>query len=306
MLYSYPIHRLIEYINWSYFFHAWQLGGNYASINRIHNCPACRNAWLRSLPHAEQARGTEALKLYDDAQTILRSFDAENYRIQGITRLFPANSEQDDLLLFSDKSAGFPNAQSPFRIPLLRQQTPASADAPCLCLSDFIRPLSSGIRDCIGLFATAADPEMEKPDPDPYRRMLRQTLSDRLAEAAAERMHLEVRRTQWGYAPDENLSISELHSEHFQGIRPAIGYPSLPDQSIIFLIDRILPLSRIGIRLTESGAMQPHAAVCGLMIGHPRARYFHIGRISSEQLADYARRRNLPAEDIRRFLSGNL
>lgn len=141
---------------------------------------------------------------------------------------------------------------------------------------------------------------------DPYEGLLLQTLSDRLAEAATEKMHQYVRRTAWGYAPDEQLPVADLLQEKFQGIRPAVGYPSLPDQSVNFLIDRLLDLRRIGILLTENGAMQPHASVSGLMLAHPAARYFAVGRIGNDQLEDYARRRDMPVDVMRKFLAANL
>jgi cobalamin-dependent methionine synthase I len=136
--------------------------------------------------------------------------------------------------------------------------------------------------------------------------MLVQLLADRLAEATAERMHEEVRKHYWGYAKDECLSIPEMQQEHFQGIRPAVGYPSMPDTSLNFILDRLLDFRQIGIRLTESGAMKPHASVSGLMFSHPQARYFSIGKIGEDQLRDYARRCGLPIEVCRRFLAANL
>ena len=141
---------------------------------------------------------------------------------------------------------------------------------------------------------------------DDFQRMLAQTLADRLAEATAEVLHLQVRRSLWGYAPDEQLSIEQLLREDFQGIRPAVGYPSMPDTSINFIIDRLIDIKRIGIRLTESGAMKPHASVSGLMFAHPKARYFDIGKIDEEQLRDYAQRRHTPVELMRRFLAVRL
>ena len=147
--------------------------------------------------------------------------------------------------------------------------------------------------------------ETRYPD-DAYKRMLVQTLADRLAEATAERLHEQVRKHIWGYAPDENLSIRQLHNEEFQGIRPAVGYPSLPDQSVNFLLDKLLDMTQIGIRLTENAMMQPHASVSGLMFAHPASRYFSVGRISEEQLRDYALRRGMPVEEMRRFLGENI
>ena len=131
-------------------------------------------------------------------------------------------------------------------------------------------------------------------------------LADRLAEATAERLHKEVRQTYWGYARHEHLPMDELHTEQFEGIRPAVGYPSLPDASLNFLLDELLHLQQIGIHLTESGAMKPHASVSGLMLAHPQSRYFAVGKIDERQLTDYARRRNLPVDTMRRFLAANL
>ena len=136
--------------------------------------------------------------------------------------------------------------------------------------------------------------------------MMMQLLADRLAEATAERMHEEVRKHFWGYAKDEHLSIPEMQIEKFQGIRPAVGYPSLPDTSLNFVLDELLDMKQIGIRLTESGAMKPHASVSGLMMAHPKARYFSIGKIGEDQLRDYACRRGLPVEVCRKFLAANL
>ena len=136
--------------------------------------------------------------------------------------------------------------------------------------------------------------------------MMGQTLADRLAEAAAEKMHQEVRTHYWGYAPDEHLSMDDLHLEHYQGIRPAVGYPSMPDTSMNFVLDTLLDMKQIGIRLTESGMMQPHASVSGLMFAHPKARYFDLGKIGNDQLEDYAHRRSIPVELMRRFLASKL
>jgi cobalamin-dependent methionine synthase I len=141
---------------------------------------------------------------------------------------------------------------------------------------------------------------------DAYQKMMAQLLADRLAEAAAEYLHEQVRKHIWGYAPDEKLSIADLLVEKFQGIRPAVGYPSLPDTSLNFVLDDLLDMKQIGIRLTESGAMKPHASVSGLMLAHPEARYFNLGKIGEDQLRDYARRRGLPVEVCRKFLAGNL
>ncbi|MBQ5616353.1 MAG: 5-methyltetrahydrofolate--homocysteine methyltransferase, partial [Bacteroidaceae bacterium] len=189
-------------------------------------------------------------------------------------------------------------------LPLLRQQH-TQADKPNLCLSDFVSPYG----DKIGLFATTIDSAFgaEHSD-DPYHNLLAQTLADRLAEATASLMHRQIRTQKelWGYSQHEELTIKELLQEKNQGIRPAVGYPSLPDQSIIFEIDKIVNLGEIGITLTPNGAMTPHASVCGMIFAHPQARYFAVGRISDEQLADYAQRRGTTPPELKKYLSRNI
>jgi cobalamin-dependent methionine synthase I len=183
---------------------------------------------------------------------------------------------------------------------MLRQQQVGSE---YLSLADFVSDKPTKI----GIFATSVDRGMETDfDDEPYQKMMAQLLADRLAEAAAERMHEEVRKNYWGYATDENLSIKEMQMERFVGIRPAVGYPSLPDVSLNFLINDVIDMKQIGISLTESGAMRPHASVSGLMLSHPKSHYFSIGKIGDDQVADYARRRQLPVEIVRKFLSANI
>lgn len=294
MLLTYNIADTAPYINWIYFFHAWGFQPRFATIANLHGCDSCRALWLASFPQADCNKAAEAMQLFKEAQRMLARLEGV-LQMKCLFRLCRANADGDNLLL------------DDITFPLLRQQTPHADDSPYLCLSDFVRPRSSGIADTVGVFASTVQGEAEAAcGDDPYRQLLVQTLADRLAEAATERMHLYVRRTAWGYAPNEDLPIADLLQEKFQGIRPAVGYPSLPDQSVNFLIDRLLDLSRIGIRLTENGAMHPHASVSGLMLAHPAARYFSVGRIGNDQLEDYARRRGLPVEEIRKFLAANL
>ena len=218
----------------------------------------------------------------------------EDYRVYAVYRLMEANADGDNLLLDGR------------RFPLLRQQTRVRPDDPYLCLSDFVRPLSHGI-DTVGAFATTVDAEMEELyADDDYKRLLVKTLAERLAEAAAEKTHETIRKKIWGYAKDENLTMKQLLREEYQGIRPAVGYPSLPDMSVSFLLAELLDMEGIGIRLTENGMMQPHASVCGLMFAHPASRYFSVGKIDGEQLADYARRRGYSLETMKKFLAGNI
>ena len=267
---------------------------SYAAIAHIHGCDSCRAMWLASFPEAERAKAAEAMQLFKEANRMLNRME-EKIIIRCVFRLCRANADGDNLLIEGTT------------FPLLRQQTPNPDGTPFLCLSDFIRPLASGIPDTVGLFASSVSENAEGDyKDDPYKHLLIQTLNDRLAEAATEKMHEYVRKEAWGYVPNESLSIPELLEERFQGIRPAVGYPSLPDQSVSFLLDELLDLKQIGITLTENGAMHPHSSVCGLMLAHPAARYFAVGKIGEDQLEDYARRREMPVPKIRKFLTANL
>lgn len=250
-------------------------------------------------PEEDRNKASEAMQLFKEANRMLDLLD-KDYEVRTIFKLCKANSDGDNLVI--EKETG------QFLVfPLLRQQTPKRDGSPFLCLSDFIRPLSSGIPDTIGAFASCIDADMEGLyEQDPYKHLLVQTLSDRLAEAATEKMHEYVRKEAWGYAKDESLSMPDLLVEKYQGIRPAVGYPSLPDQSINFLLDELLDMKQIGIALTENGAMYPHASVCGLMFAHPAAEYFSVGKIGEDQLEDYARRRGKSTEEMRKFLAANL
>ena len=264
---DYNINDVRPYINWIYFFHAWSMNGK---------------------PEEEKE------KLRKDAETMLDDMSGK-FRTHVLFAICRANSDGDDIVMDG------------IRLPMLRQQATAGGRGPFLSLADFVRPKSQGIEDKAGVFMATTDRDMEKAGgDDPYSRMLAQTLSDRLAEATVEKMHLEVRKHYWGYAKDEDLSIEDLLNERFTGIRPAVGYPSLPDTGINFIIHKMLGARRIGIRLTQSGMMIPHASVSGLMIAHPEARYFSIGKIGEDQLADYASRRGIPVETARRFLMSNL
>ena len=276
---TYEISDIAPYINWAYFYYAWGMQGK----------PEADKRELRQ----------EAEAALDDCKG--------RYQAYALFQLYDAYSDGDDVVV----ERGVGSDECGVRIPLLRQQ---QAGSDFLCLADYIQPqnhshssLLAPHSSRIGLFATSVSHGLETDfNDDPYQKMMMQLLADRLAEAAAERMHEEVRKHYWGYAPDEDLSIADMQIEKFQGIRPAVGYPSLPDTSLNFVIDSLLDLRQIGIRLTESGAMRPHASVSGLMIAHPQARYFSIGKIGEDQLADYARRRGLPVEVCRKFLAANL
>lgn len=291
---TYDIHDLTEYINWIYFFHAWGFQPRFAAIADIHGCDSCRAGWLASFPENERAKAAEAMQLHKEANRMLNAVDGR-FKVYAVYRLMDANADGDNLLLNGT------------RFPLLRQQTRIKLKDPFLCLSDFVRPLASGITDTVGGFATTIDERMEEEfKEDDYKHLLIKTLGERLAEAAAEKIHETIRKEVWGYAKDEQLTMKQLLNEDYQGIRPAVGYPSLPDISVSYLLDELIDMKRIGIRLTESGMMQPHASVCGLMFAHPASRYFAVGKIDEDQLADYAKRRNIPIGQIRKYLTANL
>ena len=257
---TYDISTLVPYINWAYFYFAWQLKDE-ANKQRMRS----------------------------EAESFLASIQGKYYA-HALFKIVDAHADGDDIIIEENGK----------RLPFLRQQ---EANSEFLCLADFI----SGEADKVGLFATSVDAGMETDfDDDPYEKMMAQLLADRLAEAAAERMHEEVRKHYWGYAKDENLSIHDMQLEKFVGIRPAVGYPSLPDTSMNVLLDNLLGMQQIGITLTESGAMRPHASVSGLMMDHAEAHYFNLGRIGVDQLEDYAKRRQMPVNEMRKFLIANL
>ena len=291
---TYDIHDLVEYINWIYFFHAWGFQPRFATVSDIHGCEACMGGWVAGFSEADRPKAAEAMQLYKEAMKLLNELDMQ-YHVYAIYRLMEANSDGDNLIIDGKQ------------FPLLRQQTHARPDAPFLCLSDFVRPLASGIPDTVGGFATTVDAHMEDlfPDDD-YKRLIVKILCERLAEAAAEKVHETVRKEVWAYAKDEKLSKKELLAEAYQGIRPAVGYPSLPDISVSYLLDDLIDMKQIGITLTENGMMHPNASVCGLMFAHPASRYFAVGKITEEQLNDYAARRGKTPEEMRKYLSANL
>lgn len=288
----YPIPSVTPYIQWGYFLHAWGFPFRYTPLAHVHDCEGCRAAWISSLPVPEQPKAREAGRLLQDARSLLAQWARQDAHTHFRVALFDAFGDGDDIYLPALKRS----------IPLLRQQT-VQDGSPCLCLSDFVRPRSQGTADKIGLFASTVDASLEQSFPtDDYRHLLAQTLADRLAEATAELGHLHTRRVWWGYAPDESLSTDDLFAEKYQGKRPAVGYPSLPDQSINFLIDELIDMKSLGITLTETGAMLPHASTSGLMLSHPATRHFDVGTVGEDQIEDYARRRGMPVDWVKRFL----
>jgi 5-methyltetrahydrofolate--homocysteine methyltransferase len=211
--------------------------------------------------------------------------------------IFPGNAINDNIVI--------QNKEEKVVIPTLRQQHP-STDGFCYSLTDFISPEN----DYVGVFATTiqgveAFAQSFDNEDDVFHSILAKTLSDRLAEATAEWLHWKVRKEYWGYAANENLSVKEMLKTLYSGIRPAVGYPSLPDQSIIFVLESLLKFNEIGIQLTENGAMFPNASVCGLYFAHPRSKYFMIGKIDENQFQDYARRSGKSPDVLRKWMAAN-
>ena len=295
-----PVEELIPYIHWTFFFSAWKLAGRYAEITQIHGCDSCRAMWLAGFPENERAKAAEAMQLYKDATRLLDRLVAEKMACcKAIYGFFPAYSEGDTIHI------------GDHLLPTLRQQV-KRPEAIYKSLADYVMPAAEQRTDYLGAFVVTAGIGLEswmeqyQAEGDNYNAMLLQTLSDRLAEALAEYLHERVRKEFWGYAPNEQLSIADLYKVKYQGIRPAIGYPSLPDQRLNETLDELLDMQRIGVRLTENGAMYPTASVSGLYFAHPAAQYFMIGTIDEEQLRNYAARRGLTEEEARKLLSRNV
>lgn len=294
------IKEIVPYIDWKFFFHSWNLSAKFHTVTNVSMCGHCKAQWFASFREDERERAQEASKLYDDAVEMLQKFiDLEAEYIKAVFGIYEAFSENDTIFI----------GGKPF--PMLRQQK-KNDKSEYLCLSDFVAPRASGKIDYVGAFAVTggagADYLLKKyeNEGDEYSALLMKSLLDRLAEAATECLHAKVRREYWGYASDEELTIPELFSVKYQGIRPAVGYPSIPDQSVNFPLHEMLQSEEIGIALTENGVMYPNASVSGLFFAHPQAKYFAVGDISEEQLSDYAERQGVDAGEIRKFLLANL
>ncbi len=291
-----PVREVVPYINWKFFFHAWKLSAKYHTVTKVAKDKPAREAWALSFREAERERALEAARLYDDAQAMLSRFIREEVDyVKALFGLYEAWSDEDTIYLDG----------TPF--PLLRQQVKSDANG-YLCLSDFVAPNLQGINDYAGVFAVTAgagaDKQLKRYEEkgDDYNGLLMRSLLDRLAEAATEWLHAAVRRTYWGYAQKEALSVEEMFAVKYVGIRPAVGYSSIPDQSSNFILHDLLDSQEIGISLTENGAMYPNASVSGLFLAHPKSKYFAVGDIDDEQLADYARRKGVSVEALRKFL----
>lgn len=292
--------EIIPYIDWKFFFHAWNMSAKFHTVTKTERTKEARDAWLAGYREDDREKGREAEKLYDDAADMLQKFvDEKAEYVKAVFGIYETYSENDTIFVDG----------TPF--PFLRQQKKNDKNE-YFCLSDFIAPRHMGKKDYIGAFAVTAGVGAEEQmgsyeaEGDEYAALLMKSLLDRLAEAATEWLHAKVRREYWGHAAEENLSIAEMFAVKYEGIRPAVGYPSIPDQTMNFLLHDVLATPEIGIALTENGVMYPNASVSGLFFAHPQSKYFAIGEISEKQVEDYARRRNVTPDGIRKFLLANL
>ncbi|RIL03917.1 MAG: methionine synthase [Proteobacteria bacterium] len=285
-----PLAELREWIDWTFFFHAWELKGKFPKILD------------------DPRQGAAARELYENALALLdRIIQRKELTARGVYGFWPANADGDDLVLWSDASA----RRELVRFPMLRQQRVASEGKPCRSLADFVAPVESGVVDSVGAFAVTAGLGAEalakqfEAEHDDYDAILVKALADRLAEAFAEWLHARVRR-EWGYGADEGLDFEDLVAEKYRGIRPAFGYPACPDHSEKPRLFELLDAPSVGITLSEHFAMLPAASVSGMYFAHPDARYFTVGRIGRDQVEAYARRKGMDVAEVERWLSPNL
>jgi 5-methyltetrahydrofolate--homocysteine methyltransferase len=279
---------LVDYIDWTFFFTAWDIPGKFPAV----------------LSHPE--RGEAARDLFEQGKAMLaRIIQEQGLRVRATYGFWPAASRGDDIVLFDEKTR-----RDVLLLPMLRQQNKQEPEKPCRCLADFVLPEQDGPSDTVGAFAVTAGLGADvlvkryEADNDDYSAILVKALADRLAEAAAEWLHELVRRS-W-YASFERLTPEERISENYQGIRPALGYPACPDHTLKGPLFDLLGAREIGMGLTESFAMTPAASVSGIYLGHPESRYFGIGKVGRDQVMDYAKRIGKPLTEVERWLSPNL
>nr|WP_272948283.1 methionine synthase [Xanthomonas arboricola] len=308
---DYPLQELIELIDWTPFFQAWELAGKFPAIL------------------SDEIVGTQASELYRDARRMLKQIVDEKWlTAKAVFGLWPANAVGDDVVVLTEPAeSGIGNRESqgdasapdhsrfsiPHSLHFLRQQVDKPVDRPDFCLADFIAPKSSGKQDWIGGFAVTAgigiDPHVARFESahDDYNSILLKALADRLAEALAERLHQRVRTEFWGYIDNEELDNEALIAERYRGIRPAPGYPACPEHSEKRTLFDLLNAERnTDMSLTESFAMLPTAAVSGYYFSHPKSQYFVVGRLGKEQVADYAKRKGITLALAERWLASNL
>jgi len=288
---NFSLAELREFIDWSPFFHTWELKGVYPRILE------------------DERQGAQARQLFSEAQALLdRIIDQNLLTARGVHGFFPANAVGDDVELYEDGS----RAAVQERLYFLRQQANREGSEPCRSLADFIAPRETGLEDTIGAFAVTSGIGLQKvvdrfkADNDDYNAIMAEALADRLAEAFAECLHQHVRK-EWGYGFNEHLTHADLVAEKYRGIRPAPGYPACPDHTEKGTIWRLLDVdANTGMRLTESFAMWPGSSVSGLYFAHPESRYFNVGKIDRDQVVDYHERNGMSVAEVERWLGPNL
>lgn len=294
-----PFGEVTKLINWKMFFNFWKMNGEYIEDFPFGKCSHCRAEWLAKYSGEEKA--VEALKLYEDALAILQLLKEQQNTIRAAIGFYEAYSDSEDNIYIGG-----------IKFPMIRRQA-TNANAICLCASDFVMPkefISKNRKDYVGAFAVSVSApelvELYSRNNDNYSLILLRSLLDRLAEAGSEYLHRKVRKSIWGYSADENLSKEDLFAAKYNGIRPAIGYPMIPDQTLNLQMAEILPLDKIGVSFTENGAMMPTSTVCGLYIAHPSSKYFLMGEIDKDQIEDYARRRGITCDKAEKLLVKNV
>ncbi len=291
VLEDFPLAKLREFIDWTPFFHTWEMKGVYPRI----------------LDDPE--KGTQARQLFEEANALLdRIIDEKLLRARGVYGFFPANAVGDDVELYTDET----RTKVLQRFHFLRQQSDREGSEPCRSLADFIAPRETGLRDSLGAFAVTSGVGLQelresfRAQHDDYNAIMAEALADRLAEAFAECLHKQARED-WGYGRAEGWANSELIQEKYRGIRPAPGYPACPDHTEKGTLWRLLDVEKnTGIQLTESFAMWPGSSVSGLYFAHPESRYFSLGKIERDQAVDYHLRKGMSLEEVERWLGPNL
>jgi 5-methyltetrahydrofolate--homocysteine methyltransferase len=281
---------IVGYIDWTFFFSAWELKGKFPKI----------------LEH--ERYGAAARELYDHGRELLDRIISERLLTpRGVYGFWPANQDGDDIVVWRDEA----RSREHLRFHMLRQQRAKPNEQPYLCLSDFVAPTATGLEDHIGAFAVTTGigaKELSRgfeQDHDDYNSIMAKALADRLAEAFAELMHERARR-EWGCEPEGGFSSEELIAEKYRGIRPAFGYPACPDHTEKRTLWELLGADDVGISLTEHFAMNPGASVSGIYLAHPKSRYFAVGAIDREQVEDYAHRKKMTVTETERWLQPNL
>ena len=273
---DYDLSEIRKYIDWTFFFTSWDIKGRYPQILE------------------DKEKGEEATKLFNDANKMLDEIIENKWlTANAVVGIYPANSDGEDVIIYDPED----DSKEIARYKGLRQQSPAPKSEYCYNLADFIAPVDSGVKDYIGGFAVTAGIGIEKKieefeaNNDDYQSILVKYMADRLAESFTELMHIRVRREFWAYAPDENVSFDDLLAMKYRGIRPAIGYPACPEHTEKTMLFNLIDANKVGITLTEGFAMYPNASVSGIMLAHPESHYFGIGKISKDQVENYAKRK---------------